>query len=394
MSARLLINMNDPILVFKGSMDVCYGVLRSFSDQFVDALTLSGEDVIYLDTNEDFITGYVDREYKAVIAFMDTVFNNYMPGTDIPLFDFYHGPKFNYWTDHPSEFYHQMEKTPKDYYILTQDRNYAKFINSFYDKVSQAFYLPPAGGKNLDFKPFCNRKYDVSFVGTYNDWRKQLEDISFNGTEGEAIRDTFLDILITQNTLSTEAALLKTIESVGISVDEAGFLGLLNQIHFLADRVVTGLFRERVVQTILDEKICVDVFGESWYKAPFSSSPYLRIHESRDASVVAEIYSDSRISVNVMSWHKDGVTERVLDAMCAGSIVLTDRTDALSEQFIDENEILYYSLSNLKDIPRLIRSHIEDEHMARKGQKKVLENHLWTNRADELLNIIEKTKIR
>ncbi|MEE5991256.1 MAG: hypothetical protein V3G41_11305, partial [Lachnospiraceae bacterium] len=63
-----------------------------------------GEEVIYLDTNEDFITGYANRDYKAIIAFMDTVFDNYYPGTQTPLFDLYNGPKFNYWPDHPSVF--------------------------------------------------------------------------------------------------------------------------------------------------------------------------------------------------------------------------------------------------------------------------------------------------
>ena len=386
--------MEKPLLIFKGSTYECYGILRAFSDRLRDAFVSMGEEVIYLDTNEDFITGYANRDYKAIIAFMDTVFDNYYPGTQTPLFDLYNGPKFNYWPDHPSVFLYQMDKTPKDYYILTQDRNYVDFISRYYEKVRRAFFLPPGGwyDDTLEIKPFGSRQYDVSFVGTYKDWRQKLAEVSFGSADGETFRDTYLDILIKQNDLTTERALQLTIDRLGITMNEKGFLNLLNKVNSIAVTVVTGLFREKVIQTVLDDGICVDVFGASWNASPFSERSNLRIHDSKDASDISKIYAESKISLNVMTWHKNCITERVLDSMCAGSIALTDMTDALSQQFVSGKDILYYSLSEISKIPELIRRHADDETLAKSGRNKVMRDHLWSNRAQELLHIIESVE--
>ena len=134
-------SMQLPILIFEGNPKTCYGILNSFSAQLRDAFISLGEDVIYVDPSSDFIAKYANREYKAIIAFMEIIFDRCMPGTDKPLFDYFKGPKFNYWPDHPSVFYLQMNHTPKDYYILTHDRNYVNFINRYYTKATAFFCL-------------------------------------------------------------------------------------------------------------------------------------------------------------------------------------------------------------------------------------------------------------
>ena len=378
----------SPILIFKGNSDNCYGIMRSFGEQLRDAFISLGEEVIYLDPDDDFITGYADRDYKAVIAFMDTIYDNNLPGTETPLFDLFRGPKFNYWSDHPSVFYHQFDKTPKDYYILTEDINYVDFINRYYDKAF-AFFLPPGGKEVQETIPFDEREFDVCFAGTYKNWKAPLENMAFNSETSIRLRDTYLDILIRESDLTTEDAFLKALDSIGCRLGEQEYLGLLNQMHWLADGVVSALFRERLVETILAEEIYLDVFGESWYSSPFCDYPYLRIHPRVDSGDLSKVYSRSKISINMMTWHKNSMTERVLDAMCAGSIVITDRTDILEKSFIAGEDILYYSLSDLSVVPSIIRDNINNDKMARNGQDKALKSHLWVNRAQKLCEIID-----
>ncbi len=252
------------------------------------------------------------------------------------------------------------------------------------------FFLPP-GGKEVDgIIPFEEREYDVCFVGTYKNWKGLLEKLVFKDEIGIRLRDSYLNILITQPELTTEDAFWSALGEVGINPDDQEYLYLLNMMHWLADGVVSALFRERLIENILNEEICIDVFGDSWYSSPFSDNPNLRIHPEVGSDDISGIYSNSRISINMMSWHKNCITERILDAMCAGSIVITDRTDAVEKAFVSGEDILCYSLTDLEVVPEMIRDHISDQKMAQRGQKKTLERHLWTNRARELLQIIEK----
>ena len=143
-----------------------------------------------------------------------------------------------------------------------------------------------------------------------------------------------------------------------------------------------------IIETILEEHIHLDVFGDSWYNSPFSSSQYLHIHPQIAASDIPSVYSDSKISLNIMNWHKDSITERVLDAMLSGCIVLTDTTPALEEAFIQNSEILFFSLSDIISVPSLITSNLNNEALAQRGHKEAQANHTWKNRAQKLLEII------
>ena len=114
----------------------------------------------------------------------------------------------------------------------------------------------------------------------------------------------------------------------------------------------------------------------------------MRIHPESPADRVSEVYRDSKISINIMTWHKDSVTERVLDSMAAGSICLTDETPALKEFFSEGKNILYYSLNELEKLPNIIRNNVDNEDIALAGREKVMKDHLWKNRAEEFMEIL------
>ncbi len=386
-----------PILIFKGDIKVCYGILRVFSDELKNALTDLGEEVIYLDVEEDIIEPYIDKEYKAVIAFMEVIFSNRTPGGNDPLFDHFYGPKFNYWPDHPAVFYKQLVNTPKDYYILTQDGYYAKYINKHYKSVSKAFYFPPAGSIRGEIRPFSERRYEVSFLGTFKDWQKQLKIIQRSDPQTRVIGEKFLEILVSYPDLTTEAAFEKTMRELGARPTEKEFVEALHQIHWLADEGVAKFYRQEMINHLIESGIDIDVFGDTWKNAPFADNPHLHIHPTVPADRIADIYRDSKVSLNMMTWHKDCITERVLDSMLAGSIAVSDETAALKNEFVyndgindDKAEVLLYDLKNLEALPDIIRSHINDEKLAKRGYEKALEKHTWKNRAKKLLEIIDE----
>ncbi len=389
---------NLPILILAGEVDQCYGILRRFTDSLRDALVRLGEDVVYIEDVYDILS-YADKEYKAVITFMSAVMDVRVPGDTRPLFDHFYGPKFNYLTDHPFVLREIMKNAPKDYYILTLDKDYATFVERFYPGVG-AFFLPLGGERRDEIKEFYDRVYDVTFVGTYRDWRKEIPATDDEVTA--ALIDEYLNCLVKNPDLTTDASLMMALEHLGIEgLDDQQFLDINAGLGVVAYRGASMLFRERVIKAIIDSGITIDVFGTSWHDAPFSTSKNLRIHDDVPPQKVYEIYENSKISLNVMSWHKNAVTERIVDSMLCGCAVLTEGNDAIREAFVatdsefidSDSEIMVFSLNSIDKIPRMIKAHLEDKELAARGYKKAEDAYTWDSMANRFLQICDNINV-
>ncbi len=378
-----------PILLFAGDARLCYGIFRSFSNQLYKALLSLGEDVIYTDIEKDELFPYLGKKYKAIIAFEERFFYSFFPNTTTPLFDYVDGPILNFWVDHPITFYGMFDCIPSNYHILTLDRNYVDFIHKYYTDFD-AYFLPPGGTIPERIIPFSERKYNLSFVGTYIDWKIPLE--KFNGCDENTLEivHRYVDCLISNCTLSTEDAFNKVLLDIGAEVTGKLYLETLAKLRPLADRCVARLFRENIIDTLLQNDISIDVFGNSWNKAPFADNPNLHIHEELSAADISKIYADSKMSLNIMGWHKDSITERILDTMLSESIVISDETGYLRENFKNEKDILLFPLDNIDEAVRLIKKHSNDYELAVNGYKKAIQKHTWKQRAKEILELIDK----
>ena len=100
---------------------------------------------------------------------------------------------------------------------------------------------------------------------------------------------------------------------------------------------------------------------------------------------------DSKFSLNIMSWHKDGLTERIFNGMLCQSVVLSDQTTALRENFVNGQDIALFSLKQLSTLPEQVKSLLADNvkltEIALNGYHKALAEHSWIQRAEQLLHI-------
>lgn len=100
-------------------------------------------------------------------------------------------------------------------------------------------------------------------------------------------------------------------------------------------RVIYGAmhyYRHRVIETILQAGIRLDVFGDSWTHCPLRKYPNLICHPGVTVEEGLHVWRQSRMSLNVMSWHKSGFTERMAGIMMAGAVLVTDNTGYPSRQ--------------------------------------------------------------
>lgn len=389
----------EPYLIYLGS-DICYHVLDEFALQLGKALEEQGETVEYYNVSkqgEGGLSAYVGRRFRAVIGFQSYLFDIYLPKAGVYLHDLIEGPKLNFQFDHPVWMNNHYRNLPKDCYILTHDRDYASFIRRYYPKAAGVYVLPPAGSEvpavrqgweNADPEGRTgDRSVDVAFIGTYTDYRQYLLPVWQSEPFVRHLAACFLRRMHMYPNEAAEVSLWETLKQKGIVCGDGEYLGVMDGLKSMI-YCIMSYYREQVVRTLLEGGIVLDVYGESWRKSPFAKDGRLRIHPALTPQEVPGELCRSKVSLNVMAWHKDGFTERIAGSMLCGSVVCTDTSRYLAEHFRDGEELLLFDLQQPGLLPGRIRDILSDEgrrrNMAGLAYARAAEEHTWKQRALEL----------
>lgn len=394
-----------PILIYKES-PVCYNVLNHFADQLGNAFIQMGETVEYynaMEQKEAGLAAYAGREYKAVIGFQSYLFDIYLPKAGVYLHDLIKGPKINFQFDHPIWMKQHYVRMPQNCYIATHDRNYAAFIEKYYPRINGTIIATPGGCKRklsgeaaaLEEKVveidriWEQKKYGITFVGTYANYRNYLPIIRGSEKMVKQIAAHFLFYMKLHPDITAESALEASLMADGIRLSQEDFLEVLDGVKPMI-YCIMSYYREKVVEAILAEGIELEVYGDSWRQSPFSNYPGLHIHPEVTVEESLMVMEESRISLNVMAWHKDGFTERIANSMLNNSVVLTDKSTFLQENFTDGEDILLYDLQHLDRMTKTIKRYLDEpgnalKKIAAKAYDKAEEKYTWKQTAEELL---------
>lgn len=385
----------QPILIFCGA-PCCYNVLNVFAEKIAEALKNLGNCVAFYDAETEDVqglTGLIGKRYKALVGFQAWILSAQRKGEKNSLLDRIGGPKYNFIFDHPIWMQKQLQNVPARYYALTHDRNYVRFIEEYDSDVSGVFLLPPGGrsGKKMDRNVGVERIFDVTFLGTYGDYRKNLAAIEKSAPEAKMIATDFFSYMKKNPNTTAEEAFLQTLACHNMKLQKQAFLELFSKMK----TVIQGImyyYREKVVEEILRAGIELHVYGDSWKQSPFVQNPLLKVHEAVYDEEVLQVLAQSKISLNVMAWHKDGFTERIADSMLAGAVVVSDYSSQLEEFYGDET--VRFDLNKIENLPHMLKELLADEekrqNIAVAAEKKADAAATWEARAKELLQIIEK----
>lgn len=397
-----------PILIYRGD-STCYNILNLFADELAKALRSCRQRVEIFDIEKEghpALTRLINRRFKAIIGVQTHVFSVMMQDRKTNLHDLIIGPKYNMILDHPAWMKQHIENGPADYYLLIHDRNYLSFVSRYYKNIKQSFYFPPGGispvHTDMPFSsddtalpyPAAKKQYDFTFIGSYYDYRKRLALIHSYDRFHRFLAARFLRIMCQKPEEPSELAFREALEYYKITLNDTDFLDLFYEMRQTCYCAMT-YYREKIIRTLLDAGITIHVYGDTWNNAPFASCPNLIRHPAVSAEESLPIMEQSRLSLNIMSWHKDGLTERVLNAMLCQSAVLSDRSGRLEETFINGQDLLFFSLKQLHTLPTLVTELLSDEErlqkITRNGYEKARQNHRWKNRAEEFLKILNRS---
>lgn len=365
-----------PFYIIMGD-DICYGVLKRFAICLTKEFIRNGQAVITTDGSYGKKTGleYIEKQVlKGIIGFQAPVlFKEY--------FRKIKAPKYIFWFDHPIYFKDILEKTNDSYHLLCQDKYYAEFMRKYYN-IENAIQFSPAG-ESAGFINNKNREYDIVFIGSYHmlgDWVIQDE-----------FQMKYYNYMMYNPEYTFEQGLENVLKKEKINIDEEKFFEVLYSLQNVCRKIVYD-YRIKIIETIIKSGIKIDVFGDTWKKYDGEYKDNLIIHSEVSVDEALKIWGHSKIGLNIMTWHKAGMTERIANICLSGAVCLTDSSEYLSENFNNNENIIVFDLNRLEELPKLINKVLSDNEL----RQKIADNaymvankkHTWKVRTKEFLCMI------
>lgn len=389
----------NSIYIFMGEK-LCAGVLDKFAYNYYLSMQKEKKASIIFDMNKDsfgiftkneFWQILADSEPEGVLGFQSSYFVN-KNDDGLLIGNLFDCPKYYFTFDHPAYICYYLMHPIKNMRLFTIDEDYVEFANKYLSNIERADFWYPAGYKT----EACNEKiYDLTFVGKYYDYRDALNNINEYKDNEKQLALKLYNYMIENSDLSFEKAfewLINNNEELKNRIKSNDDYVVM--LHKLKDAGTATKFyyREKIIEEILKAGIVLHVFSESWKSSDLVKYENLIIHSDVSYEEGIEIMSKSYISLNIMSWHKSGMTERVANAMMNGSVCLSDETSYLNENFKNNEEILLFKLKDIEKVPIIIMDMIRDKEKLKKisenGAKKALEKYTW----DESFKLFQKNK--
>lgn len=364
--------VNAPYVIFRGD-DTCHGVLRDFADSLAESFWNRGQAAILAEPGKTDYDRLMQYPCKGLIGFQSAAFG-------IPYFRDLKGMKMQFWLDNPIFYKEQISTLPPDCYLLCQDGNYVEFIQKHYHR-EHVLHFPP-GGHEQNLQEEEERIYDIIFIGGYT-----AEDTM----PPEDFEKAYYEHMLRHPEQTFSQGLEQTLTACGIPLDAQGIEDLFPAMKLICQRIVNH-FRKEVIETILQAGYRIHVYGDSWdaYESPYTERlirhPEVTVEES------LQEWRKAKIGLNIMSWHKAGMTERIANIMLAGAVCLSDETVYLKDNLKEEEEIVLYRLDKLERLPGQISKLLADEQyrksIAQKGYEKARKEFSWDARAGQLMEMM------
>lgn len=283
----------------------------------------------------------------------------------------------NYLLDHPYYYFDTLESAPSNTTVACVDRNHVNYINRFYKNKYKSIFLPLAGEEILkrDKEKLKDRSIDILFVGTYKKREEFLQLTEF--------QKNMIQKLIKNPNRTLEEVIEKEYKEQYPSVDDTMVKALIEENRII-DIYLKFYYRNKVVQILVDAGIDVEAYGAGWEEAEYYNNPHFIHQGTLRQDECLEKMLDTKIVLNIMPWFKDGIHDRVLNAMFAGAVCITDDSKYLKEEFESEKEYVSFALEQIEKLPEFVNKLLNDldyaQWIADNANKKILSKHSWSDR--------------
>ena len=375
------------IYLNRGSM---YGMITTFCRQLADGFIAQGCETLLFDHEDG---PELEQELLKIISSKPDMvivigFLPLFPEIDGKLaYDVYDVPIIQILVDHPFNAgagTNMALNYPIENRIVTcVDRTHVEELDHHFGSMKGLFL---AHGGLLPSAPVDQpRPIDLLFTGTYRDPEEQRREWHNWPHPVSRIIQEMIDATIDKDTQPFLPHLIPLLKKRGITYGPE-FRHLAHIILQGWDFYMRAVRRRELIKTLDHANLPVDIYGQLWHLYPNENH---RIHGEIASDKIPELFSQTKILLNIGPNFPNGSHERVFTGMICGALVITDRNSYWEEHFTDQEELFLYDFTNLEKIPQMIRELQSDperlQRVAKAGQEKALKNHTWKNRAAQLL---------
>lgn len=371
-------------VVFTGS-DIA--ILDYIAEQYRQALQTLGHKVYIFDKHNfeasmEALLSYQKEGLDGAFVFNNACFQMRLQSGE-SLWDLWKIPCYNVLVDHPMYYFDTLDHAPAYGIVVCADRYHVDYIKRFYPTVQKAVFLPTAGEclkpyENL--KPFAERPIDVLFIGSY----KYHDDVPYDAFAVQLEQE-----LISHPYKTFENAVADCLADQPENLSSEKLKLLIQQYRYI-DVNTTALFRRKIIETLVGAGVPVTVYGNGWEDLEISQHPNFIYKGLISPENGIKLMEESKIVLNHMAWFKYGASERIFEAMLQGAVALTDESEYLKAHFKDSENIKFFNLNHLEELPRMVHKLLSDlqlsESIIRNGYQSASLSHTWLNRLQNLLD--------
>jgi hypothetical protein len=379
-----------------------------FSLQLADAMKQMGHAVFIFDLSKPWAS--TQKFFRDFFEKGNTVLINFnfhgMSGDDYfldengrSMWEALEIPSYNIVVDHPMYYHHFLEKVPPNYHHISIDRNHEKYMRRFFPEIENGPFLPLAGTQLYPDRtnvPITCRKYDVIMVGNYCIPQTFEKYITRIDDEYTAFYYGMIDELFAKPWRTVEDVAEEHLRRELGEIPEEELKKAMASLTFI-DLYVRYTFRGRAVQELADAGIKVHVFGDGWDRLECKHPENLLLMNNLDSEGCLKKLRQTKLSLNVMPWFKDGAHDRIFNTMLNGAVCLTDSSRYLDDILEDQKNSAVYSLSEMDKLPEIAEALLADtdrmQEIADAGYAVSTSKHTWAHRAETLHRLIEGERV-
>jgi hypothetical protein len=372
-----------------------YGSLRLHVDQLAAALRALGQDVRVVDTMEPFGTAaYV---CATVVDGADCVF------TFGGVFGQEYGPVFkkfgitfaSLYVDNPVHHLPRLEPPVAQYIAFFLDRTHQAFMQVMDETGAFAHlgFLPPgantlAAPVDVSREAYGERDIPILFSGTY---RGEPERTWLDmPTAVSNLLSAVAERMAADGSLWIGAALKDALQSSGIKLT-AEFLRATAPLLRFVQAFVEAYHRNMFLEVVGSAGVAITTVGKGWEPLCERYPSFSYLGEGSFEETL-HLLRRTRVVINVNNGFVSGGHERVFAAMAAGAAVFSERSLFYDEAFVAGHDLIPFTTPVRAEVAASLQQLADDldlgARIAANGHAKTLANHLWINRAMQIVEVV------